>query len=147
MCAAVQTSFVLEHVAAGGGRHAYYLSREQNTAQIKWSVLEQIPFIVATTLTKVSICLMIIHITNNKKLVRFLGVLVFLLASINAACLVGLLTQCRPLVAFWDYSVKGQCWNHSTLVVFDWLQGGKFDSQTKLSVQRLISECRLFNLN
>lgn len=128
----MQTSFILEHVATGGGRHVYYLSREQNIAQIKWSVLEQISFIVATTLTKVSICLLIIHITNNKKLVRFLGALILLLASINAACLVGLVTQCRPLVAFWDHTVKGQYWNRSTLVVFDWLQGGTFDSKTKL---------------
>ena len=76
------------------------------------------------TLTKISICLLIIRISNNKRLIRFLYGLMGAVLLINSAAFIDLVAQCRPLVAFWDYTIKGKCWSHEVLAIFAWIQGG-----------------------
>ena len=131
--AAVNTAFVLEHVKKGGGRHVYYLLQAEATEQRKWSTLAQLPLIFSTTLTKISLCLLIIRIANNKRLIRFVYGLIGSLILINLACFVELVAQCRPFVAFWDYSVKGQCFSHDVLYIFAWIQGGEYWQHLRMS--------------
>lgn len=121
--AAVQTSFILKCVASGGGRHQFYLSKEQKLDSTKWNTLSQIPLTVSNCLIKLSICCLIIRITNNRKLVKWMWALMGGLVLVNGACLVNLLAGCRPIQAYWNYAIQNACWSEKILTDFAWLQG------------------------
>ncbi|CAD6593963.1 MAG: hypothetical protein ASARMPRED_008249 [Alectoria sarmentosa] len=121
--AAVQTSFILKCVASGGGRHQFYLSKEQQLNSTKWNTLSQIPLVVSNCLIKLSICFLIIRITNNRQLVKWMWALIGALVLVNGACFVNLLAQCRPIQAYWDYSIQHACWSEKILTDISWLQG------------------------
>ena len=76
------------------------------------------------TLTKISICLLIICISNNECLVRCLYGLMGAVFLVNLASFIDLVAQCLPSVAFHDYTVKRACWSYEVLAIFAWIQGG-----------------------
>jgi hypothetical protein len=125
MVAAVNIGFNLKYIQSGGGRHQYYLSAQHEVDASKWSTLATAPFTLATTLTKVSLCFMVIRITNSKPLIRFVWALMALVVVINSACFIVELARCHPIQALWDYSIQGACWSRTSFTAFAYIQGRK----------------------
>jgi len=128
IAATISTAFNLEYLHDGGGRHQFYLSAAEGVDASKWSTLANLPFILATTLTKISICVMIVRITTSKHIKRALWVVVGLLVAINGACFIVIVGECRPIAAVWDYSLRGDCWSHNVLMSFALVQFSKYQS-------------------
>lgn len=120
-------AFNLKYVAVGGGRHSFYLGHQQATEATKWSTVAQLPYILTSCLTKVSICLMIIRLTNSRRMTQAMWTFVGFLVVINLACFIVVTASCRPFQALWDFSIHGKCRSHTILFAFAWIQGGKFD--------------------
>ncbi|KAF2791050.1 hypothetical protein K505DRAFT_249822 [Melanomma pulvis-pyrius CBS 109.77] len=124
IAAAVNTAFIMKYVESGGGRHAIYL-RMKAVDVAKWSTIAQLPFIISTTLTKVSIALMILRIKPNSMRLRWsMAPLITIVVCVNIAGIVILAAGCRPFEANWNYaSVHRNCWPRKVLKNQNWLQG------------------------
>ncbi|TGO11086.1 hypothetical protein BTUL_0117g00010 [Botrytis tulipae] len=122
--ATVCNAFNINYIHSGGGRHSYYLGIQGEINASKWSTLAQLPFIIATTFTKVSICFMIVRITNSKRLVRFMWVMIGALIVINLMGFIVVAARCTPFEAGWNYyTIQGKCWPHKVLEVQSYIQG------------------------
>lgn len=125
IAATICNAFNLNYIHSGGGRHSYYLGIQGEINASKWSTLAQLPFIIATTFTKVSICFMIVRITNSKSLIRFMWAMIGALIAINLMGFIVVAARCTPFEAGWNYyTIQGKCWPHKVLEVQSYLQGG-----------------------
>jgi len=86
--------------------------------------IAQLPFIISTTLTKVSIALMILRISNSKKLKCSMAPLITIVVCVNFAGIVILAAGCKPFESNWNYSVpRRSCWPRKVLKNQNFLQG------------------------
>ncbi|KAF2108458.1 hypothetical protein BDV96DRAFT_652710 [Lophiotrema nucula] len=123
VAAAVNTAFIMKYVEYGGGRHTVYLKMKAVDVA-KWSTIAQLPFIISTTLTKVSIALMILRISNSKKLKWAMAPLVTVVVCVNLAGIVILAARCKPFESNWNYAIpKPKCWPRTVLKNQNYLQG------------------------
>ncbi|KAF1996436.1 hypothetical protein P154DRAFT_472627 [Amniculicola lignicola CBS 123094] len=121
--ACVSTAFILKYVEAGGGRHAVYLQMKAVDVA-KWSTISTLPFIISTTLTKISIALMILRISNSRKLKWSMIPLMVIVTCINLTGIVLLAAGCRPFEANWNYAVpRTHCWPRKVLKDQNFVQG------------------------
>ena len=121
----VTAVFNFKQINAGGGRHTYYLTLSQIFGSLEWVLLSEFLVIWITCLTKVSICLFVMRIPNDRRLKSFLWALIGLLVVVNGACVVVFLAQCRPLKALWDPTAEGSCWKPEVFEAFAYVQGGR----------------------
>ena len=112
-------------VRSGVGRHQYYLELNQIIEALKWSQLSRLFFVLVTFFTKVSICLFVIRIPQDRNVSTFLWITIGLLAITNVAWFIEFLAQCRPIAGLWDPTIAANCWNPYIEVDFDYTQGGK----------------------
>ncbi|KAF2245922.1 hypothetical protein BU26DRAFT_432477 [Trematosphaeria pertusa] len=122
VAAALNTAFIVKYVESGGGRHAYYLGMSALDAK-KWSTVAQIPFILSTTLTKVSIALMILRISNSRKLKWSMAPLIAIVVCVNFTGLIMLVAGCTPFEGQWNYMIQRKCWPREAMMSQNWLQG------------------------
>ncbi|MCJ1314436.1 hypothetical protein MMC25_008118 [Agyrium rufum] len=108
MSTVVSTVFNVKQVAAGGGRHQYYLSVSQLIESTKYSTFSEVLVLWITALTKISICIFVMRIPNSQRLKNFLLVVIAYLAVVNIVVIVVFLTQCRPIDALWNPIVQTQ---------------------------------------
>ncbi|PSK55871.1 hypothetical protein B9Z65_4749 [Elsinoe australis] len=97
-------------VGYGNGRHVEFLttSNYQTINQLGWAT--QIILFPCTALVKVSICLLCLRIKSTRKLKYFLSAVMVGIVIINAIPWIILLSECRPISAYWRPS-DGKCWN------------------------------------
>lgn len=114
----------MKYVEYGGGRHTVYLKMKAVDVA-KWSTIAQIPFIISTTLTKASIALMILRISNSKKLKWSMAPLIVIVVCVNLAGIIILTARCKPFEANWNYAIARDsiCWPNAVLKNQNFLQG------------------------
>jgi len=119
-------SFIFELLAVdyGLGRHQDYLTPNQFVNALKWAELDRIFFVIITCLTKISICLFLLRIPEDKRLRRYLQFVMALFTLTNMAWLIVFLAQCSPIQGLWDPYFCGFCWDKKIEVTFDYFQGG-----------------------
>ncbi|KAH8677882.1 hypothetical protein BX600DRAFT_545582 [Xylariales sp. PMI_506] len=89
---------------------------------------------MASTLSKVSICLFFLRLVSRVKLWRIvLLIQISVLLVLNLAYCITTLLQCRPLDKLWDSGVEGQCWSSTVQRNIDYVQGA-FDILSSLFV-------------
>jgi hypothetical protein len=93
----------------GNGRHRVYLDPEQYVLSSKWGWYAQMGLFGGMCFVKISICLLILRLKNNKFLRWLLGVCITGLVITNSAFIIILLAECRPINAYWRPS-RGKCW-------------------------------------
>jgi len=119
----VYTALICKYVEVGGGRHTFYLGESAVEAN-KWATIAQIPAIISTSLTKISIAVMILRISNSKKLKWAMFPLIFVVASVWLIGIILLSAACRPYKASWD-STAGLCWPEVPIMAYSNLLTGK----------------------
>ncbi|KAF2462740.1 uncharacterized protein BDR25DRAFT_161154, partial [Lindgomyces ingoldianus] len=123
LAAAVNTAFIVKYVESGGGRHTIYL-RLKAVDVAKWSTIAQLPFIVSTTLTKISIALTIVRISNSRRLKWGMVPLVTVVVCAGISGIVILAAGCRPFEANWNYAApRLNCWPRQVLKNQNYTQG------------------------
>ena len=90
----------------GFGRHRYYLSADHYQHFQKLSFVEWVLTFFTLTVSKVSICLLLLRIVIDEKIVRPIqGLIAFLVASMIVIMLLWIL-QCSPVDAAWNATKK-----------------------------------------
>ncbi|KAF4552245.1 Hypothetical protein D9617_10g072260 [Elsinoe fawcettii] len=97
-------------VGYGNGKHVEFLSitNYQMINKLGWAT--QIILFPCTALVKVSICLLCLRIKSTRKLKYFLSAVMVGIVIFNAIPWIILLSECRPISAYWRPS-DGKCWN------------------------------------
>ena len=101
-------------VREGFGRHLYYL--KQTPKQIPratfWHVIWPPTFLLSVTLTRISICLLLLRIFGvNHTWRRYLWGVAVLILAISIPSFIMTFTQCRPYAKSWDpIGTPGYCW-------------------------------------
>lgn len=109
------TNTVLLTVSAywGLGRHQETLadSPQHIIFAIKWAFLAEGPNILASGFARISFAFLLLTITpptKNKRI--FLWSIIAIQFAADLAAVIVTYSQCRPLIAYWDPRVKGDCW-------------------------------------
>ena len=94
----------------GNGRHRAYLANDDyvNNNMLGWYA--QILLFATICLVKCSICLLLLRIKKERRLMIFLYCLMLGLFITNFGCIVILLAQCRPISVYWTGG-GGSCWD------------------------------------
>jgi len=93
-------------VHEGYGRHQYYLNDHQIREFKKYGYGEWIQTFFTLMFTKISICLLLLRISPNKKIIRPIqGIIAFLVVS-NVVLSLLYILQCIPVDAAWDAERK-----------------------------------------
>ena len=108
----VQLVFKVLQVHSGYGQHKEFLSKGQFETTLKWMWASEFCLFFILPITKISICFFIFRIKSGGWLKRFLYAVMTGLILTHGACIIILLSQCRPFRAYWDRSA-GTCWKSS----------------------------------
>ncbi|KAL8950952.1 MAG: hypothetical protein Q9222_003042 [Ikaeria aurantiellina] len=107
-------AFNCKMVQEGFGRHLYYLKQTPKVIPRAtfWHIIWQPTFFISVTLTRVSICLLLIRIFGVNRTWRLcLWGVTGLIVAIAVPSFVMLFTQCRPYAKSWDpLGTPGYCW-------------------------------------
>ncbi|PNS15772.1 hypothetical protein CAC42_4224 [Sphaceloma murrayae] len=97
-------------VGYGNGKHVEALTTSdyQTINKLGWAT--QIILFPCTALVKVSICLLCLRIKTTRTLKRLLSVVMVGIVIFNFIPWIILLSECRPISAYWRPS-DGKCWN------------------------------------
>lgn len=112
--------FYFKLFASGMGRHIYCLSPQQIMDTAEWSLLAQIFISIDLGLTKISVCIFILRVIKNaqRKLTRFIWVLVSFVVATHIVQIVLFTIECRPIEAVWNPLIKGRCFSvHVTYMI------------------------------
>jgi hypothetical protein len=93
----------------GAGKHLWDVDYEKARISAKFALFTHALFPACTSITKISICITYLRILPFKVDRMFCyGTIVYLLCYFIAATIMAVL-NCRPINAFWDPSVQGEC--------------------------------------
>ena len=116
----VAFGFYSKSFASGMGRHISCLSPQQIMDITKWCLLAQIFISVNLALTKISLCLFILRVIKKaeRRLARFIWVLVSFVIVAHIAQVVLFIVECRPTEATWNPFIKRRCFSiHITYLI------------------------------
>ena len=127
-CNIVGSAFVFTEVANGLGRHKYYIAPETYKKFLKYDYLDWAQVFLTLALTKISICLFLLRLSNFDKLRLFLkGVIWFMILSHLPLFLLVVL-QCNPIQTLWITAINpaypGTCFRKRTVEKMVIAQGG-----------------------
>ena len=126
MITAVGKGFVVTEVSYGLGQHRDDLSVEQYRNFLKYYYLDTVQFFVALATCKISICLLLLRLSQFNKLKSVLyGLIAFLVVTTVVLDLLYAL-QCRPVHKVWDLSTPGVCFSQNLVLNITIVQGGEY---------------------
>ena len=101
----------------GFGRHQYYLTDHQLQEFMKYTFGEWIQTFFTLMATKVSICLLLLRISPNQRIIRPIQSLVAFLILSNVVLSLVWIFQCIPVDAAWDKSKRktAKCFSQGQL--------------------------------
>jgi hypothetical protein len=101
-CQAVQ----VDH---GNGRHQWYLEPQEYIVSNMFGWYAQLLLFLAVCMLKISICLLLLRIKDERKLRYMIYGMMGGLVLTNGGVIVILLSECRPVEAYW--LGNGECWD------------------------------------
>ncbi len=107
----VGLGLVTAEVFNGLGRHMYYLQPDQRRRFHIIGWIDWMQTFIAIMLTKISICLFLLRIKNNKSNKIFMYTLIAANVIVTAVSCFLFLGLCRPMRAYWDIGVDGKCFS------------------------------------
>ncbi len=113
-------------VAAGNGRHPYYLGPDQTSKAIEINSIALIPGVMAFSTPKLAVAYLLMRLLNPSKWQRWF--LYFLSVScliFSALCAIFLFAQCTPVKGLWEPALKPVCWKPSVLINWTIFTGGR----------------------
>ncbi|KAI4236318.1 MAG: hypothetical protein LQ352_008023, partial [Teloschistes flavicans] len=107
----VGLGFVTAEVFDGLGRHMYYLQPDQRRRFQIIGWLDWMQTFITIMFTKISICLFLKRIKNDRTNRLFVYTLIAANVLVTAVMCFLFLGMCRPLHAYWDVGVEGKCFS------------------------------------
>ncbi|KAL8691414.1 MAG: hypothetical protein Q9218_003350 [Villophora microphyllina] len=107
----VGLGFVTAEVFDGLGRHMYYLQPNQRRRFQIIGWLDWMQTFIAIMFTKISICLFLTRIKNDRSNKGFMYTLITANVLVTAVICFLFLGMCRPVHAYWDVGVDGKCFS------------------------------------
>lgn len=120
-----------KQISLGYGRHTYYVE-QYLVEQIKFDTLVTVFVVIASCLSKISICIFILRLLGKAAVKMgkwFLYILVLIISVANLVDVISLLVQCRPTAKIWNRKLDGTCWSPVVQEGFACMQGGSFMNQ------------------
>ncbi|KAG7005730.1 hypothetical protein G7Y79_00018g045370 [Physcia stellaris] len=110
---AVGKGFVVTEVSYGLGQHRSRLSDGQYGNYLKYDFLDWAQFFVALLVTKISICLFLLRLSQFNRLRAVLYGLIGFLFTTHIPLILMYVLQCDPIRKAWDRGVPGKCWSRN----------------------------------
>lgn len=126
----VGLGFVTAEVFDGLGRHMYYLQPDQRRRFQIIGWLDWMQTFITIMFTKISICLFLKRIKNDRTNRLFVYTLIAANVLVTAVMCFLFLGMCRPLHAYWDVGVEGKCFSTHQVEAMVAAQGGLSLHQT-----------------
>ncbi|KAL8836983.1 MAG: hypothetical protein Q9176_005984 [Flavoplaca citrina] len=111
----VGLAFYLCMVLYGLGRHKYYLSHYDLKMFLKWDYLDWVQAILTLAISKISICLLLLRLSQFSKLKKGLYWLIAFIFVTHLPLIVLLIVQCRPVEKTWNTIVDGKCFSKNMI--------------------------------
>ncbi|OHW96428.1 integral membrane protein [Colletotrichum incanum] len=143
ICGWTNVGTAIAAVAHGNGRHFEFLTQDQRSGAILWTIAGFPAGVMSFGLPKIAVVALLTRILNPSKWHAMFLWLMSIFCLFNLiGCVVILFAQCQPSHSQWDFSiVKRTCWDKWILVYFAIYSGGM--QAVRL---RLISEVTLLTL-
>lgn len=92
----------------------------------KFQAIGEIPIIISTLFSRVSVCLFLLRIFAVNVSWRWtLYIIIALTAGTNIACGTAIMLRCQPLAKEWNPAIPGRCWTPVNQVAVGQIQGGE----------------------
>ena len=114
---------VMVEISSGLGRHRYYLPSSGYERFLKYDYLDWLQVFVTLALSKISICLFLLRLSNFNRLRTFLWALIAFLVFSHLPLFLLILLQCRPVSGVWNPAVDGKCFSKVTIEKIIIVQG------------------------
>ena len=115
------------YVAAGGGRHPYYLGLPQSSKAVRLAIISNVPGIISVAVPKLAVACLLVRLLNppisHKILLYGLSTSCILTQSL---CAIFLWVQCKPAAGLWNPTLNPVCWNENILIDFSIFAGCEF---------------------
>lgn len=117
-------AFTDKHVHYGLGRHIGCLSLTDIILADKYQAIGEIPIMISTLFSRVSVCLFLLRIFAVNISWRWtLYIIIALTAGTNIACGTAIMLRCQPLAKEWNPAIPGRCWTPTNQVTVGQVQG------------------------
>lgn len=116
--------FVVTEVSYGLGQHRSRLSARQYMTYLKYDFLDWAQFFVALLVTKISICLFLLRLSQFDRLRTVLYGLIWVLVTTHVPLFFIYVFQCDPVRKAWDKEADGQCMSMDIVQNVITAQGG-----------------------
>jgi hypothetical protein len=108
----------------GNGRHRWYITPEAYKQNNKWGWYAQMFLFSGICVCKISICLLILRIKNEKTLRRILICVMTGLVILNFGYIIILVAECSPVQTYWRVT-GGKCWTPKIRIYSIYVSVGK----------------------
>ena len=121
----VGKGFVVTEVSHGLGQHKSRLSEADYSQFLKFDYLDWAQFFVALAVTKISIRLFLLRLSQFNKLKVILYGLIGFLVTTHVPLLLLYILQCDPVGKVWDHGLSGKCLSLNVVENIVIAQGGE----------------------
>ena len=148
----VGLGLVTAQVFNGLGRHMYYLQPGQRRRFHLLGWLDWMQTFTAIMFTKISICVFLLRIKDDKPNKIFMYSLIGANVCVTVVSCALFLSFCRPLHAYWDIGVEGTCFSKRQFMATVAAQGCSdaipmHDDDLLISIHSLLCPVRPYSRN
>ncbi|KAH6843415.1 hypothetical protein B0I37DRAFT_346927 [Chaetomium sp. MPI-CAGE-AT-0009] len=128
VCSWVTVGISSKAVSNGSGRHAVFLTEDQLSHAILYTMVAFVPGILSFGVPKLAVVALLTRMMNPSRLHAIIMWAVAVVCLINLmGCVAILFGQCTPTHSMWTFSVKGECWSPMVLVNYS-IYAGSFSA-------------------
>lgn len=127
ICSLLTLGFNAAMVAQGLGKHVSALTAQQQLGVTTWARLTELPTIIGTGLSKISIALLLLRLLGRAATswqrygLHAINVFVCLYTLI---WIINNVTTCNPIKKHWRPDIPGTCRSRESIFMFAYMQGG-----------------------
>ena len=119
----------------GSGQHAIYLKPTQIVQATEWNRLSEMPIVLSTMFTKLSISIFLYRLFATNKAAKWaLYPIIVINVAGNLAAFSTIPSQCSPVQKLWNPDTPGTCWDLKVQIDIGLFQGGKSPNTSGLSL-------------
>ena len=134
ICCVLALCFDGLQVSQGFGKHVVHLTPQQQIEVRKWNFALEMPIIVGTDLSKVSVSLLLLRLLGNstRPMQKYLlhGIN-FFVAAYSFIDIINNAVACHPTAKLWDLERPGTCWPTGNIIAISYFQGGLLHSHSR----------------
>jgi hypothetical protein len=110
----------------GWGHHSAYVAKEDQILVFKSSFAQQVIWIFAIALVRMSIALSLLRLSNDRIWKWTLWAIIAVQIITYFGHMLFQFFNCKPLRASWEPVYDIRCWPRKYVLIFGWVANGKF---------------------